>query len=263
MNALLLTLALSISDPSAGAEAHPVEAPRHAFRLGVECRDDARSARPHFAEAARRYRQFWERGERSANLAQSWARAEFLAGKLPEAIVAAHQGLRIAPQHVGLQWDLETFRDAVVPSANPTPGLTNRPPRLSGVRARISEWDLFWATAGATALVGIGLMRRFTCGGAWARMLAILGAAGLVGCASLSAKRDLEGREDRASPLWVLREDSLLRKGNGESHAARIEAPIPRGAEVRELAVRGGWIQVRLAGDSVGWLPEGALLPVP
>lgn len=260
MNALLITLSLIVTQTPV---ANDSESAQRSFQLGVECRDDSQTARPHFGTAAREYRQLWERGERSPELAQSWARAEFLASNLPQAIATVHAGLRLAPHHMGLQRDLETYRDRVAPQLSTKPEEQLRPARLSGVRARISEWDLFWIAAGASLILGIGLARRFTSGGSWAVPVVLVGVLGGIVCAGLAAKRSLEVHEDRATTLWVLRTDEPLRKGNGESHAMRLGAVLPRGTEVREVAQRGGWVQVQLTGGAVGWLPERTLLPVP
>ncbi len=260
MNALVLTLSLIVTQTAVASDG---ESARLSFQLGVECRDDSRIARPHFATAARDYRQLWERGEHSPELSQSWARAEFLAGNLPEAVATAHAGLRLAPHHAGLQRDLETYRDGVAPQLSTKPEEQLRPARLSGVRARISEWDLFWIAAGAMVLLGIGHARRFTSGGSWAVPVALVGVLGGIVCAGLAAKRSLEVSEDCASTLWVLRTDEPLRKGNGDSHANRLSATLPRGTELREVGHRGGWIQVQVTGGAVGWLPERSLLAIP
>jgi len=263
MNALFITLVLIAGKPAEATDAELADTARREYLLGVEARGDARVARPHFAAAAVAYRLFWERGSRTPELAESWGRAEFLAGDSPRAIAAAHAGLRLAPQRAGLQRDLETYRDAViaVPEAKPDERL--RPPRLSGVRARVSEWDLFGAAIVAVSILSIGVMRRFTVGGAWAFPTAAVGVAGLIVVGGLTWERAGEAAEERSAPVWVLRSDEVLRKGNGESHAARVDAPLPRGAEVREIARRGGWLQVRLAGGAIGWLPERALQPIP
>jgi hypothetical protein len=56
--------------------------------------------------------------------------------------------------------------------------------------------------------------------------------------------------------VLVLTADEVLRTGNGPSYPARLDAPLPRGAEVRERARRGGWVQVELTGGAVGWVRE-------
>ena len=159
MNATLLALAL-IAGEAPGTDEE--DSARRSYRLGVERREDAKLARPHFARAASEYETLWDRGPKSPELAQARGRAKFLAGHLPEAIAAAHAGLRIAPHHAGLQRDLETYRDAVVAP----PGERLRPARIAGVRARLSEWDLLWLTAIGLGLVGLGIAKRFTTGSA-------------------------------------------------------------------------------------------------
>jgi len=255
MNALLLTLSLAAGQSEDSARA--------SYRQGIDERDDSKAARPHFAESAAEYRELWERGNRSPDLALARARAEFLAGNLPGAIAAAHAGLRIAPHHAGLQRDLETYRDAVVPGTAVQADESLRQPRLDGVRTRVGPWDLFAIATVATILLGLAAIRRFSRGGTWTLPLALLGTLGMLLCGGLAGKRALEEQNDLAEPIAILSEDETLRKGNGESHAARIEVPLPRGTEVREIGRRGGWIQVRVAGGAIGWLPEPALLAIP
>jgi hypothetical protein len=58
----------------------------------------------------------------------------------------------------------------------------------------------------------------------------------------------------------VLANDVDLRKGNADAYPERLDAKLPRGVEARKLAERGGWIQVRLAGGVVGWIPGTLVL---
>jgi hypothetical protein len=91
-------------------------------------------------------------------------------------------------------------------------------------------------------------------------------ALALLGGAWLQDYRQLE--RENADPLLIVTDDVLLRTGNSDGHGnaleaypARLDSRLPRGVEVRELWRRGGWVQVRLAGGVIGWLPEGAVLP--
>ncbi len=56
-------------------------------------------------------------------------------------------------------------------------------------------------------------------------------------------------------------DDVYLRKGNAAEYPPRIEPALPKGAEVYELARRGGWVQVQLPGGMIGWIPEAATIP--
>ena len=70
-----------------------------------------------------------------------------------------------------------------------------------------------------------------------------------------------EKAADEAEPVAVVAVDGVtLRKGNGESYPPRVETKLPRGAEVRVVGRRGGWVQVKLPGGAVGWLPEAGVL---
>jgi len=56
----------------------------------------------------------------------------------------------------------------------------------------------------------------------------------------------------------VVAADAVLRKGNADAYPPRLEARLPPGPRP-ELARRGGWVQVELAGGAVGWLPEAVV----
>ena len=260
MIAALFAIALSLGP---AGESELAESARREFRAGCDLRGDSAAARPHFANAARCYRELWQRGERSPELVQQWARSEFLNGALPAAIAAAHAGLRIAPHHAELQRDLETYRDGVVAPANAKPDERLRPDRIAGVRTRIGAWDFFGLASAGAGICSLGMFRRFTRGATWATPSIAVGIVMLMICGGLAWSRGIEMEADLAEPTTVLRRDEILRKGNGEAYPARIETPLPRGAEVRAVGRRGGWVQVRLAGGAMGWLPERALLPIP
>jgi hypothetical protein len=61
---------------------------------------------------------------------------------------------------------------------------------------------------------------------------------------------------EHARPLVIVTDDVALKGGNGETWPDRLKWRLPRGVEAREMTRRGGWVQVELAGGSVGWLPE-------
>jgi acyl-coenzyme A synthetase/AMP-(fatty) acid ligase len=73
---------------------------------------------------------------------------------------------------------------------------------------------------------------------------------------------DRQRRREAAEPLVIVTQDATLRRGNAEGYPARLDAKLPRGVEARALTRRGGWVQVRLAGGAIGWLPATATLKV-
>jgi hypothetical protein len=239
---LLTALACSPAQPDA------------AFREGRELRHDAAAARPKFIAAAKGYDAQWQGGERSAAVAVNRGRAHALAGDLPGAVAAVHAGLRESPYDADLQRDLETLRDEV---AYPS-GL--RPEPLREWRHRVSGWDLFLFTAACVLMVAVGLVRRFTTRDGWAVPAAAVGGFGLLLAAALAWQLDREARRETQQPVLVLTRDVPLRKGNGETYPPQLDWKLPRGAEVRELHRRGGWVQVEAADGTVGWVPEANVI---
>lgn len=231
------------------AVAAAVGQPDTAFARGVELRADAKAARPQFVEAAKGYDAEWQAGDHSPALATNRSRAHALAGDLPGAILAARSGLREAPYDAELIGQLETLRDAVGYPPN------TRPERASGLRTRLSPWDLFAAAAAGVLLVVVGVARRFTTRDGWAIPAMIGGGVLLVLVAAAGWQLH---REAAAEPeVLVLLRPTVLRKGNGDTYEQRLDAPLPRWAEVTVRLRRGGWVQVELPGGVVGWVPEG------
>jgi hypothetical protein len=73
--------------------------------------------------------------------------------------------------------------------------------------------------------------------------------------------KDLRDAErDREFPLVVVARETTLRRGNADAYPPRLGSRLPRGVEARKLNERGGWIQVRLAGGAIGWLPAFAIV---
>jgi hypothetical protein len=262
MTRWLLTLAAVSVAASARADSLDLTA-GHAeasFAAGVAERGDADAARPHFAAAAAGYDALWAAGRRNPAVGLNRARARRLAGDLPGAVVALHEALAVAPADRSLRVELEDARGAVpYPLTGELAGQC-RPAANGGVSSRMSAAEAF-ALVGLFALAAGLAAARFamTRAPAWAGV----GGLFLVALAALGGLwwHDLPGRDDR--PVVVLRDDSFLRRGNADSYPPRFEARLPRGVEARELARRGGWVQVELAGGAVGWLPESVTTTVP
>jgi hypothetical protein len=236
MTPVTLLAALALGQPDA------------AFARGVEQQADANAARPHFIEAAKGYNAEWRAGRRSPALATNRSRAHALAGDLPGAILAARAGLADSPSDVELARQLETLRDAV-----PYPqGL--RPEKPSGLRTRVSPWDVFAGAAAGGLLLLVGVARRFTTRDGWAIPVGVVGVVLLVLAGGAAWQLH---RERAAQPtVLVLTRQTTLRRGNGDTYPPRLDGDLPRGAEVGERLRRGGWVQVELPSGVVGWLPE-------
>lgn len=246
---------------------------RQIFAAGIEHRNNAEVARAEFALAAFRFDEAWHQGDsidgarevrtppiHTPALALNRGRAHFLAGQLPQAIRAFRDGLELFPWDAALQRDLVAARATVAYPTENDPVLRVRPNPPTALRNRVSPWDLFAAAGLFSLLVVVGLARRFTVGDRWAIPLAVVGLIGLLLVAVAAWRIDAETRYERERPVVVLAADVILRTGNGTAFPARLDTPLPHGAEVRQLAHRGGWVQVQLPGGAIGWVPESLIL---
>ncbi len=224
--------------------------PEEWFRRGVEARNDSVAAREYFANAADRI------DLASPESALAKARAHFLAGQTPKALAAIHAGLALAPYHRELQGDLLAIRETIRYPESADPRLRVRPDAPRELRHRVSPWEPFALASIFGSLAALGFAKRFTTRPPWASAVI---AIGLIGAAFVIGLAIHISRLDSPSPL-ILANAATLRKGNGESYPPKIADPLPRGAEVRELGRRGGWVRVELAGGATGWLPETAIL---
>jgi hypothetical protein len=255
-----------------------------AFEGGVASRSDSPAARSQFADAARWFDIAWgivlpeeevetNRILKSKNI-PSWfppppcpalalnrGHAHFLAGNLPQAIRAFHDGLALAPYDAELQQSLAAAR-ATIDYPNPSdPAERTRPDPPSRLRNRVAPWDLYRAAVVCWVLIVVGLGKRFTTQPGWAVPVAAAGGVGFLVIAACGWQMHRERLADEANPVAVVATDGVtLRKGNGDSFPPRIEAKLPRGAEVRVIGRRGGWAQVELPGRAVGWLPETGVI---
>lgn len=176
------------------------------------------------------------------------------ADPLPEAIRAHRVALTARPWDVQVQAGLEACRRRVAYPDPPEPDLRTRPDPPAGLRYRVGPLDLLLGSIVGGLFLSVGLIASRTVRPTWAGPMAVIGGLILVVVTTVgvwvSAPLD---------PGRVLAEPTSLRTGNGASYPARLT--LPAGIEVRELARRGGWMQVELAGGGVGWVPEQTVLP--
>lgn len=257
--AAMIAIAL-LARPSASSPADALALAEAAFAEGVAHRNDAAQARPAFARAAAAYDSLWNQGHRTPELAINRARAHRLAGDLPHAIAALHDGLSVARYARPLQVELADARAAVRYSLNGELAGQVRPEPLREVSTRMSPAEA-WMLAGGLWLAAWFGVARF----AMTRNALWLAFSGLSLAALLALGglwlQDWRIREREESlPLLVVARDATLRRGNADAYPPRFDAVLPRGAEVRERARRGGWVQVQLPGGAVGWLPEAGVI---
>jgi len=232
----------------------------HEFNKGMTWRHDAATARRYFHQAARLYDTCWRRDPHGPELAMNRANAHRLADELPQAIVALNEGLAVAPWSRPLQMALEDARGAVgYPNIGDLAAQCRSAP-ASGLGTRLSSADLWLILGALCVFASLGVARfAMTRKPGWVVFSAVFGVVLLfLGSAWLLDHQ----QRDQVNELHtvVVTQDVFLRKGNSEAYPARLETKLPRGVEARKLTERGGWVQVRLAGGVVGWLPASSVI---
>jgi hypothetical protein len=234
------------------------------FRRGVQLRStpgEAAHAAETFREAALGFQcidRFWQSPVPTA-VERMTGHSYFLAGDLPRAILVYRRGLRLDPADAKLRTALDYARAQV--QYPPAPDLARLmqpepeywPPWLALRTLGIYAFALYFAACLAATRWRMTRRRRWLAAAGIALALATVPAVG-------SGIEWLRQRHDAAEPVVVLARDCPLRVGNGPDYPLRLDAPLPRGAEVRRLFERNGWVQVELSGGVVGWLPRDAVV---
>ncbi|HEY3788157.1 MAG TPA: hypothetical protein VGL71_04840 [Urbifossiella sp.] len=259
MTAILLTFTLLGFSDSPHADAEALANAERDFAAGVNARNDADAARKHFAEAAREFDSLWNLGHHNPALALNRTHAHRLAGNLPAAIAALHDGLAVARSDRNVQLELEDARSAVLyPHRDLETLCLPHPP--GGIGTRMSPLEAFLAAGLLWLFACLGIARfAMTRVPAWL----IAAAMALVSLAILGEFWRQDWRRqvnDNLHPWAIVKSETSLKSGNGESWPDRLKWKLPAGVEVRELNNRGGWVQVELAGGAVGWLPATSLM---
>ena len=223
--------------------------------------DLARAAELHaageFEAAAALYDRLAQQAPRGGRFYLNQGNAHFLAGHLPEALLAYRRAERTIPNDPRLRANLAEARGLVLdPLAPPPDGEPAWLPRLSRplrVRLALAGYTLAWA------VLAVGAWR----GGWWPAAAAGVLLTGALLCGLTAARA--EWRDER-NPLAVVAADGVvLRTGNGEAYPAHlvngVEARLNRGVEARARGQRkNGWVQLELANGMVGWVPRSAVL---
>jgi tetratricopeptide (TPR) repeat protein len=210
-----------------------------------------------YAGAADVYDRFSRHGIANGGFFFNQGNAHFLAGHLPEAILAYRRAERWIPNDPRLQANLADARTRVLepPDAPATlwPGWL---PRLS--RPLHARLILASSVAGWLGVL-LWIWRRGRTGiicaiAFWSLDVILLG---------ILSRAEWE---DARRPLAVVAADEVvLRKGNGDAYPAReihsIAVRLNRGVEARVLGSRpNGWLQIELADGLVGWVPRSQAL---
>jgi hypothetical protein len=260
--ALLLTSVL-VASPAASAN-ELLSAADAAYREGLDARDDAAKARPHFVRAAEAYEDAWEGDGRTPAVARNMAQARFLAGDLGGCIGNYRRGLRAFPHDPDLRAGLAFARAQVAYPLSGDLADVARPREAGTVldRLPLSFVQLGWA---AVAVAGLGWL---TLARAWVSArggLALVGGAMVLTAAAGGGWlwwEDGRRRAHWAEPTAVVAAPADLRTGNSDEYPKRLDPRLPAGVELKILGERGGWLQVELSAGLVGWMPAGRVVRV-
>lgn len=232
-----------------------------AFQAGVAARDDAAKARQQFAQAAACWEKLWWEGEQTPALARNRARAYYLAGNLPHALVAIHQGLALAPWDRDLQREWTALREKVANACDPKLRSACQPVSLGWLRRVCSPWEIWGLVTGLwwggwLALARFRMVRR----GYWGVIIGGL----FGGVVLLAAVWEWEQwqwqHEESRHPLLILARPTLLRTGNATDYPPSWPLPLPAGVEGRWTGQRGAWVQWQLPDGTRGWVPAADVL---
>jgi hypothetical protein len=227
------------------------------YRRGIESASDPETARRHFELAADAYAASTvQHSHRFLNE----SRAAWLAGRLPQAILACRRGLIRDPGNLDLRRQLAFLHDTVPGTRAPSdfttlPGFPGMPP--PALLAPV--FGLAWTAAWICVLMAWSGSNRPWRNRAVACMSVALLAGGLW-CWHLAIRL----REQSLPLLVVARDFQTLHQGNGESYPAPPGiAPLRVGMELRLEWTRGDWLKVRRSDGVHGWVPRAAVLLVP
>jgi hypothetical protein len=217
------------------------------------------SARAALTMAAERFVGDRELFGDSPGLGRTIGHAYYLAGDLPRAILAYRRGLSLDPANEKLQTALAYARGRV--EYPPSPALADlmRPERELWPAWLSLQYLGLYAFIAYTAVCLAVTRWRMTRRRGWLMLAAVAAAVALVPAVG-SGVGWWRQRRDEARPVVVVARPQVLHAGNGADYPPRLEAPLPRGAEVRRLFERGGWLQVELSGGVVGWVPHQAVV---
>jgi len=243
-------LAAWLLPPAKGGSAERLVAAERLYAEGVELasKDEAAST-ARFAESAEILAQELAAHDTSA-IRFNRANALLRAGDLGRSIAEYRAALLRAPADASIASNLSEARRKVANAPSP--------PEEPPVERARALWGALTERVrlGAAALLLIAgfaalHLRRTALAAACLALGALLGA---------TVALDLASRA--TASLAVLREPSMLRKGNGDGFDAALAEALPVGTECRILESRPGWLEVELGDSLRGWVKDTSVARV-
>jgi hypothetical protein len=218
-------------------------------------RRDPEQARRLFRESAERFQVLVDEGVENGRLRFNLANAWLQAGELGRAIVEYRRAAALTPGDARLRANLEHARSL---------GRTRLAP--SGRRA-LGEALLFWhhrTSLSARRTVFVMLYLAFWALlllRPWRRVPLLLPAAGVLAAGWLAVGISIatDARDaGRPTAGVIMRDDVVVRRGNGVGYEPRFEEPLHEGVEFELREERGAWLFIELVDGQTGWIPAAA-----
>lgn len=249
----VLLAALATPEARASQSLEGLSEAQAAYERGVALREsDLREARREFARAAAGFQAAVDAGADNAAIHFNLGNALIQSGDLGRGIASQLRARRLAPEDPSIAANLAHARSEVRPKL---PGEVARASgdliawwRFASERTRFLLFAIAWLAAwslAAVAVAGVRLRRPLPAIRTACAVIALLTLATLV------ADRWLE--RDRRTGV-VIADQATLRKGNGDGFDAQVAEPLGPGVEFLFREERPGWLRVRLADGSEGWL---------
>ncbi len=226
-------------------------AAQESYDRGIALRTtDPEAARAAFEESAHEFEQTIGLVGANGSLWFNLGNARIQAGQLGEGILALRNAERLMPSDGRIQANLgyaRSLRSATIEARGAEsiwgPLLSARHILSPGVRAGLALALnlLLWS------LVLIRLLGRPVP----ALAIAAVAFVTLLGGATIVADIAESRRHDEGV---LVRNDVVLRKGNGEGYEAAVTERLSEGVELRVLEQRPGWSRVRLPDGTEGWV---------
>jgi tetratricopeptide (TPR) repeat protein len=212
-----------------------------------------------YAEAAERYEALVDRGVIHENLYYNLGNAYFRLGQLGPAIFNYERALRVDPDFQDAAYNLRLARSAAFGDVLDRLDEAERDPMWIRAVTFVSSGKLAIALAALSIVCfGVLLLIRVLASGLLRTALVVgnsFAGVGLLACAVLLAGHIYF--VERIDLGIVLDDEVVMREGASAIRAAR--GRLYAGLRVHVIDHEGGWLRVRLATGTEGWVPEASI----
>lgn len=260
-SSITILCALMLGSHASAAGVADLERAQAEYDRGVELKaTKPAEARRAFAEAASLFQHAVNEGADTAGIHFNLGNAYVQSGDLGRGIASYLRARQRAPYDPAIAANLATARTDVTAkvagdAVNDGSGIAWW--RLIGERTRLFvsllAWAAFWSLASLPFLTGAGLSRSLRSVRAASLVLAVLTGATVAIDRWLAATRQLG---------VVQANEVVVRKGNGDGFEPQVAEALSAGVECMILESRPGWLRVRLADGTEGWVREEAIVRV-